>query len=86
VRTLGGSRTKTYTHESRSPGLSKTLNKRHGSRNRESKSSTRNQRESLKGILGVETQEEELASEAGEEDEDSEADATKCLENIETAI
>jgi hypothetical protein len=55
------------------------LNKKHANRNRGSKNSTRSLRGSLRGILEVETVEEEAASEAGAEAEDSEADASRCL-------
>ena len=78
ARTPDGSRTRTYTHGSRCRGQSRTLNKRHGSRNRENKSFMKSLRGSLRGILEVEIMEEEAASEAEAEDEDSEAGASRC--------
>jgi hypothetical protein len=55
------------------------LNKKHANRNRESKNSTRSLRGSLKEIQEVEMVEEEAASEAGVEAEDSEAGASRRL-------
>jgi hypothetical protein len=68
---------RTYTHGSRCRGRSRTSNKRHGSRNRENKSSMKSPRESLRETRGVETMEEEAASEVEAEDGDSEAGASR---------
>jgi hypothetical protein len=54
------------------------LNKRHASRNKESKSFTKSLRGSLRGTLEAETMEGEAASEEEAEDEVSEADASEC--------
>jgi hypothetical protein len=70
---------RTYTHESRCQGQSRTLNKRHANRNRESRSFMKSLRGSLRETRGVETMEEEAASEVEAEDEDSEAGASRIL-------
>jgi hypothetical protein len=70
---------RTYTHGSRCRGQSRTLNKRRGSRNRESKNFMKSLRESLRGTPEVEIMEEEAGSEVEAEDEDLEAGASRCL-------
>jgi hypothetical protein len=70
---------RTYTHGSRCRGRSRILNKKHGSKNRESRNSMRSLKESLRGTREVEIMEEEADSEVEAEGEDSEAGASKCF-------